>query len=107
MLLSTMPAEKLFALFKIDRDQIQAFKLTVKPESKWDVREESYRKMFAMNLISLRPDIETALEILRGYHELRDERNQINHANATASKTVADIKPMIENYLVELERVST
>ena len=63
--------------------------------------------MFAMKLINLRPDLETALEILRGYHELRDERNQINHANAQASKTVSELKPMIEKYLTALERAST
>ena len=106
-LVAKFHAEKVLELFKIDRDQIQAFKLTAEPESKWAVRAKAYRKMFDMNLVSLRPDFETALEILRGYHELRDERNQINHANATASKTVADSKPMIENYLAALERAST
>ena len=105
-LAANLPAEKILELFKIDRDKIQAFN-AAKPDSKWATREREYREMFAMNLISLRPDVETALEILRGYHELRGERNQINHANATASRTVADIKPMIENYLAALERAST
>lgn len=107
ILVSKFPNEKILELFKIDRDKIQAFKLTVKPESKWDMRAKAYRQMFAMKLINLRPDLETALEILRGYHELRDERNQINHANAQASKTVSELKPMIEKYLTALERAST
>lgn len=101
--------EQLLQIFKLDREQAAEKNLTPaeKSENLLDNREREYRELFRQKLISLKPDVDTALKILRNYQEIRRDRNQINHADAKASKTIADIKPMIENYLVELERVST
>ena len=98
--------EKLLELFKIDRDKILR-ESAEKSESKWDVREKDYRTMSGKKIISLKPDTESALKFLQGYCDIRNERNLINHADAQASKTIAELKPLIENYLAALEKIST
>ena len=45
------------------------------------------------------------MKFLKDYYEIRRERNQVNHANAQATKTISDLKPMIENYLTALEKI--
>lgn len=108
-LTANLSDEQLLQIFNLDREQVAKKSLTPteKSENLLDNREQEYRKLFRQKLISLKPDVDTALKILRNYQEIRCDRNQINHANATASKTIADIKPMIENYLDALERAST
>ena len=100
--------KKLLELFEIDFNKTQSKNLdsVEKIERTWDNREKDYRRMFATRSISLKPDVKTALKILRGYHKIRYERNQINHANPQSTKTIQELKPMIENYLDELENIS-
>ena len=107
-LLAKLPDERLLQAFGLAREQIvqRTPPPAEKADNPWSTREQEYRELLRQQRISLKPDVATALKILRGYHEIRHERNQINHANATASKTVADIKPMIENYLAELEKLN-
>ena len=107
LLLVNFPNKKLVALFKIDLKQIakKNSEPVEKSESKWENREKEYREMFSKKTISLKPDKQSALEILRSYFEIRRERNQVNHANAQASKTISELKTMIENYFVALEKV--
>ena len=108
-LVANLPEAKLFELFKINRNNLpqQEIEPFEKSDTNWKNREQVYRRMFRQRLIGTAFDEPTALKFLHDYYEIRRERNQINHANAKASKTVAEIKPMIENYLVALERAST
>lgn len=96
--------KKILELFETECDE--ATKKISTDDEKSDNREREYRRMFDAKIIRLKPDIETALKILRGYHEIRRERNQVNHANAQASKTISELKIMIENYLDDLENLS-
>lgn len=105
MFLSTMPEEKLFELFKIDRDQMQALKSTDNAANAWEARAKEYRTMFEQKIIRTALDVDAALKFLQGYYELRRDRNQINHADAKGTKTIAELKPQIENYLAALEQV--
>lgn len=68
-------------------------------------REKIYSELFDKKIITTAFDEETALKFLKDYYEIRRKRNQVNHANAQATKTISDLKPMIENYLTALEKI--
>ena len=106
-LVANLPNEKLLELFKIDRDNIptQAIELPDKSDSKWENREKTYRELFEKKLIGSAFNEVTALKFLHDYYEIRRERNQVNHANAQATKKIPDLKLMIENYLTALEKL--
>lgn len=104
---ANLPAAKLFELFKIDRNNIptQETESADKSESKWENREKIYRELFDKKLIGSAFNRATALKFLHDYYEIRRERNQVNHANAHATKKISDLKLMIENYLTALENL--
>ena len=106
-IIANSPAEKIFKLFKIDRTKIpkNGIELLDKAEIKWENREKIYREMFDKKIIRSEFDNDTVLNFLRGYYNIRNERNQINHANANASKNISDLKSMIESFLDELEKI--
>ena len=106
-LLSGLPSEKILKLFKIDRAKIpeKISDSAEKLESKWENREKIYRELFDKKIACSELDEQSALGFLRGYYEIRNERNQINHANARATKKISDLKPMIESYLAALEKI--
>ncbi|MBR0261866.1 MAG: TM1812 family CRISPR-associated protein [Selenomonadaceae bacterium] len=106
-LIANLPAEKILNLFKIDRTKIpkSGVELIDKAETKWENREKIYREMFDKKIIHSEFDERIVLNFLRGYYDIRNERNQINHANAQASKNISDLKPMIESFLGELEKI--
>ena len=103
-LVAYLPAEKILSLFKIDRAQITS-KNSSLAAGTWANREKVYRKLFDKKFVYSALDEESALKFLHGYHEIRRERNQVNHANAQASKKISDLQPMIENYLAALEKI--
>lgn len=107
-LLAKLPDERLLQAFAIAREQ--AVKKVAPPaektENSLDNREQEYRELFRQNRISLSPDVDTALKILRGYHEIRHERNQINHANEYSTTKISDLRRLIDDCLVALERVN-
>lgn len=107
-MLANFPAEKLFELLKIDIENIPSEEIesAEKSESKWENREQVYRDMFEKKIICSDFDKETALKFLHDYYELRRERNQVNHANTQASKTISELKLMIENYLDKLDNIN-
>ena len=107
--LLSLPNERLLELFNIDRSKIAAdeSESVEKAETKWENREKVYRELFAKKIIRSSFDEQTALKFLHDYYNIRRERNQVNHANAQASKTIADLKPLIENYLDALEKISS
>lgn len=99
---------KLLEMFKIEFNALPVAKVKPpvdKSESKWENREKIYRELFEKKIIATAFDEETALKFLKDYYEIRRERNQVNHANAQATKTISDLKPMIENYLTALEKI--
>lgn len=99
---------KLLELFKVEREALTvttAVPPVDKTESKWANREKVYRELFGKKLIATAFDEETALKFLKDYYEIRRERNQVNHANAQATKTISDLKPLIESYLTALEKI--
>ena len=107
-LLANLPNERLLQAFAIEREQ--AVKKNPPPADKadnpLDNREREYRELFRQRLISVRPDVDTALKILRGYHEIRHERNQINHANEYSTTKISELRRLIDDCLAALERVA-
>ena len=101
--------EKLLQVFEIDREQ--TVKKNPQPDEKTenilDNREREYRELFRQQLISLKPDVDTALKILRGYHEIRHERNQINHANEHSTTKISELRRLIDDCLLALEKLNT
>lgn len=95
--------ENLFKLFHIDCENIP--KKIPTSEKKWENRKKIYLEMFGKKIIYSKFDEQIALKFLQGYYEIRNERNQVNHANIIASKKISDLKPMIENYLDALEKL--
>ncbi len=106
-LVANLPAEKLFELFKIDREAISAENIAPaeKSASKWKNREQIYRDMFSKQIICSAFDEPTALKFLHDYYELRRERNQVNHANAHATKKISELKTMIDSCLDALDKL--
>ena len=107
-LLAKLPDERLMQAFAIAREPTVK-KITPpaeKAENFLDNREREYRELFRQRIISFSPDVDTALKILRGYHEIRHERNQINHANESSTTKISDLRRLIDDCLVALERVN-
>lgn len=101
--------EQLLQVFNVDREQA-AKKISPtadKLENLLNNREREYRELFRQKRISLKPDVDTALKILRNYHEIRHERNQINHANEYSTTKIPELRRLIENCLAALERGNT
>lgn len=107
-LLANIPSEKLLELFKIEREMIpiKSSEEAKKAENKWNNRKTAYQEMFSKKIIHSALNEQTALKLLQGYHEIRTERNQVNHANAQASKKIPDLKLMIEKYLATIEKIN-
>lgn len=103
--LASFTAEKLLTLFKIDMKKILPRTRVERTANKWENREQEYRNMFARKIIRSDLDETTAIKFLKEYYEIRRERNQVNHANTFATKSISDLKTMIENYLAALEKI--
>lgn len=103
--LASFASEKLLELFKINRENILPKISVERTVAKWENREKVYREMFDKKIIDSALDEQTALKFLHDYYEIRRERNQVNHANAQATKKISDLKNMIETYLTELEKI--
>ena len=109
--ISKLSDGELLKIFNIDKDKIpmEMKKVEVDPEKserRWANREEMYRSMMKNDILVSNVDRETAIDLLKDYYYIRVERNQVNHANGEASKDIADLGRMIENYLNKLDRVS-
>ena len=107
-MLSYFPSEKLIDLFDIDRSRFdvpeQAREPIERSDRKWSNREEMYRALMSDGTLCSDLDEEAAIELLHGYYDIRNERNQVNHANSEATKDIGALKDMIDAYLESLER---
>ena len=73
--------------------------------NKWKNREEKYIFMLDSGLVESIFDREKTLEILKGFYDIRNERNSINHALSNERKEIFKLRQMIENYLLKLEKI--
>lgn len=108
-MLSNFPSERLIELFNIDRSRFdvpeQAREPIERSDRKWSNREEMYRALMSDGTLHSDIDTEEAIELLHGYYDIRNERNQVNHANSGATKDIGALKEMIDVYLERLERI--
>lgn len=104
---ANLPEEKLFELFKINRNALpqQEIEPFEKSDTNWKNREQVYRRMFRQRLIDTAFNESTALKFLHDYYEIRRERNQVNHANAHATKKIPELKSMIDSCLDALDKL--
>ena len=106
-LLAKLPDERLLQVFGLNREQTVRKNLlpVEKSDNPLGKREREYRELFRQKLIILKPDADTALKILRGYHEIRHERNQINHANEHSTTKISELRRLIDDCLIAMENV--
>ena len=107
-LLAKLSDKNLLRFFQISEEDIlsrgeEIFDRTAK--SKWDNRAEKYIFMLDSGLVESIFDREKTLEILKGFYDLRNERNSINHAVNNERQEIFKLRQMIENYLLKLETI--
>ena len=109
--LSILNDELLQKIFRIDKNKAVGFVLksasqtTEKHLSGREKREKIYPDMLDNGVaISKLKDRKTILDLLGGYHDLRHERNTINHASEKSDREISELKIKIENYLDKLEK---
>ncbi|EKX95803.1 TM1812 family CRISPR-associated protein [Selenomonas sp. oral taxon 138] len=100
---------EIFGLSAADIDRptkTPAPQLTVEElrEQKWAKREADYRRMLAGAKRIMRSDLplDAALDYLRGYFDIREERNQSNHAVVTADQESSKLEKTITAYIEKL-----
>ncbi|QNH54727.1 TM1812 family CRISPR-associated protein [Selenomonas timonae] len=78
--------------------------LRAQREEKWANREADYRRMFSDSNRIMRSDLppDEALAYLRGYFDIREERNQSNHAVVTADQESSKLEKTITAYIEKL-----
>ena len=71
---------------------------------KWAGREKDYRRMFTGKPPAMRSDLplDQALNYLRGYFDIREERNRSNHAVITAGQESSRLEQDIAAYIEKL-----
>ena len=91
---------------KVDAVNVAIKKFQSAAEPKWENRAEIYNEMLANDIAKSKlADKEKILELLKGYYEIRQERNQLNHANTSERKEIPELEKMIENYLKKIEKI--
>ena len=105
--IASFTGDKLLKAFNLDREQIAKRNSSPaeKSDNLQDNREREYRELFRQKLISLKPNSVTALEILRSYHKIRYERNQINHANEYSTTKIPELRQLIDGCLIALDDI--
>ena len=107
-LLAKISGKNLLELFQISEEKIlsqeeENFDRTTK--SKWKNRAEKYIFMLESGLVDSICDREKTLEILKGFYDIRNERNSINHAVNNERQEILKLRQMIENYLDKIEKI--
>ena len=107
--LSEKRVTEIFGLSAADIDRptkTPAPQLTVEElrEQKWAKREADYRRMLAGAKRIMRSDLplDAALDYLRGYFDIREERNRSNHAVITAGQESSRLEQDIAAYIEKL-----
>lgn len=117
----TLKSETLIDILKIPKNAINLTrkksedvskeKLEEASKEKWDNRQAIYLKMLNNDFAVSNQEIELTLQLLKGYYEIRNERNMLNHANEDEEKDVKrrdipNLKDMMLNYLAEIEKIN-
>ena len=74
-------------------------------KSKWENRAAKYIFMLESGLVESIFDKEKTLKFLKGFYDIRNERNSINHAVKNERAEIFKLRQMIENYLSNLEKI--
>lgn len=107
-LLAKLSGKNLLEFFQISEENIfsqrkETFDRSAR--SKWENRAEKYIFMLDNGLTESIFDKKKTLEILKGFYDIRNERNSINHAVKNERAEIFKLRRMIENYLSELEKI--
>lgn len=106
--LELFSATDLMHIFAFDLEQFnmkQEKPAEEKPLGKWEKREREYRAMLAGNMkcaMHSKMTVDESVEFLRGFFEIRDERNQTNHAAMAGGRENAALEELIESYVERL-----
>lgn len=104
--LSSRAIDQLLQL-DIQKEPETAFTIRIPaaPKSKWEARRSIYEQLYELGV--LKTDCATKdemMDFLHDYHSLRDERNQVNHANREHQKPITEIAKQIHAILDRLEK---
>ena len=107
-LLPKLSGEDLLKFFQIAKENILSQEdenIDRSAKSKWQNRAERYISMLDDGLVGSIYDKEKTLEFLKGFYDIRTERNNINHAVENNRQEILKLRQMIEKYLDDIERV--
>ena len=81
-------------------------KISAQSKPKWTNRKKIYSEMLDSGAgTSKLNDRQKIFELLHEFYNIRQERNQINHATEVSRKEISDLKNMIESYLDKIEKI--
>ena len=74
-------------------------------EYKWNIRKANYLQMMSNDDVAYKRPAEATMEILYNYFQIRNERNNINHANDEDSLSTEAIKDLVLDLLRRMEDI--
>lgn len=107
-LLAKLSGKNLLEFFQISEENIFSQKEEIfdrAAKSKWENRAAKYIFMLESGLVESIFDKEKTLKFLKGFYDIRNERNSINHAVKNERAEIFKLRQMIENYLSNLEKI--
>ncbi len=114
--LGNLPNEKLFDFFSISLEEAEKYDAQFLDQSdfeasqqeRWERREKQYRSMLAgkhgAEVMHTTKPADEAIEFLRGYFRIRNERNYSNHAVKDAAQGNESLESFIAAYIEKLRK---
>ena len=114
--LKSLSEDVLFDLFSISLEEAEKYDaqfftqsdFAVSRQKKWKKREKQYREMLAgkhgAEVMHTTKPVDEAIEFLRGYFQIRDERNYSNHAVKDAAQGNESLESFIAAYIEKLRK---
>lgn len=114
--LGNLPNEKLFDFFSIASEEAEKYDAQFLDQSdseasqqeRWERREKQYRSMLAgkhgAEVMHTTKPADEAIEFLRGYFRIRNERNYSNHAVKDAAQGNESLESFIAAYIEKLRK---
>ena len=112
--LKSLSEDVLFDLFSISLEEAEKYDaqfftqsdFAASRQEKWKKREKQYREMLAdkhgTEVMHTTKPVDEAIEFLRGYFQIRDERNYSNHAVKDAAQGNESLENFIAAYIERL-----
>ena len=97
--MSMAEMEAMFKIPDVQKDYSPRKPGRITLDDKWDRRYQQYDEMFCRQIIATRYERKYAIDILRRYFYIREQRNEINHVNETSAALPEVIRKDIEDFV--------